>query len=88
MPERAVGGIALILSARLKLSPFTMADADEVFGCISAGTARFMRWEPPTSLAEYRARREAWLKTDDRSVFSFVIRRRDSMECLGIAGVG
>jgi RimJ/RimL family protein N-acetyltransferase len=64
-----------------------MADADEVFACISAVTARFMRWETPTSLAEYRARREAWLKAGDRSVFAFVIRRMDSMECLGIAGI-
>jgi RimJ/RimL family protein N-acetyltransferase len=64
-----------------------MADAEDVFGCISPATARFMRWEPPKSLKEYKALREARLKANEQSVYSFVIRRNDTMECLGIAGV-
>jgi len=64
-----------------------MADAEEVFGCITPATARFMRWEPPKSVNEYKAHREARLQAGDQSVFSFVIRRSDTMECLGIAGL-
>ncbi len=76
-----------IRSARLQLSPFKMADAEEVFECISPATARFMRWEPPKSLEEYKAHRQARLQANDQSVFSFVVRRSDTMECLGIAGL-
>ena len=77
----------LIGSARLQLTPFEMADAEEVFGCITPAIARFMRWEPPNSLREYKAHREARLQAKDRSVYSFVIRRSDTMECLGVAGL-
>jgi RimJ/RimL family protein N-acetyltransferase len=77
----------LIQSARLQLTPFKMADAEEVFKCITPATARFMRWEAPKSLNEYKAHREARLRANDQSVLSFVIRRSDTMECLGIAGL-
>jgi RimJ/RimL family protein N-acetyltransferase len=77
----------LIRSARLQLSPFKMADAEEVFECITPAIARFMRWEPPKSLNEYKANREARSQANDPSVFSFVIRRSDTMECLGMAGL-
>lgn len=77
----------MIRSARLQLTPFKMADAEEVFECITPAIARFMRWEPPKSLNEYKVHREARLRANDPSVFSFVIRRSDTMECLGIAGL-
>jgi RimJ/RimL family protein N-acetyltransferase len=64
-----------------------MADAEEVFRCITPGVARYMRWEPPQSLSEYKARREARLQDDDGSDLSLVVRRNDTMECLGIAGL-
>jgi RimJ/RimL family protein N-acetyltransferase len=64
-----------------------MDDAEEVFGCITPATARFMRWEPAKTLKEYKAHREARLRANDPSIYSFVIRRNDTMECLGIAGV-
>jgi RimJ/RimL family protein N-acetyltransferase len=90
-PETRMFGRAsmqvLIRSARLQLSPFKMADAEEVFECITPAIARFMRWEPPKSLNEYKANREARSQANDPSVFSFVIRRSDTMECLGIAGL-
>lgn len=64
-----------------------MADADEVFGCITPTVARFMAWEPPRSLAEYKARRHAMLWSEGQTNLSLVIRRDDSGECLGIAGL-
>jgi RimJ/RimL family protein N-acetyltransferase len=72
-----------------------MSDADEVFNCITPAITRFMPWEPPQSLSEYKARRERMLlskdqtldQTKDQSKFSFVIRRIDNMECLGLAAL-
>ena len=77
----------LIHSPRSQLSSFTMADAEDVFHCITTTTARFMRWEPPVSLEAYKAQREARLRANDPSVFSFVIRRSDNKECLGLTGL-
>ena len=67
--------------------PFKMEDAEEVFKCVTPAIARFMRWKPPKSLNEYKAHRQARLQANDQSVFSFVIRRSDTMECLGVAGL-
>jgi RimJ/RimL family protein N-acetyltransferase len=68
-----------------------MSDADDVFDCITPAITRFMPWEPPQSLSEYKARRERMLlskdQTKDQSKFSFVIRRLDTTECLGLAAI-
>jgi RimJ/RimL family protein N-acetyltransferase len=64
-----------------------MADAEEVFACITPAVARFMSWEPPKSLIEYKARREARLQAADPTELTFVIRRNDTKECLGIVGL-
>ncbi len=77
----------LIRSSRLRLRQFEMADADEVFGCITPAVARFMTWEPPRSLDEYKARRQAMLRSEDQTDLSLVIRHDNSGECLGIAGL-
>ncbi len=77
----------VIRSARLQFSTFKMADAEEVYACITPGIARFMSWEPPRSFDEYKANRQASLQANHQSVFSFVIRRIDSMECLGVAAL-
>ena len=81
-----VNEMIVILSARLHLSQFQMADAEEVFACITPSITRFMRWDPP-SWSEYVARCEARSQAPDPTTFSFVIRRRDSNECLGMAAV-
>src|ERR1700739_4307061 len=74
----------VIHSPRLLLSQFQITDAEKVFACVSPSIARFMRWEPP-SWSEYIARCEERLRAPER--FSFVIRRRDSKECLGMTAV-
>lgn len=78
--------IIVIQSSRLQLSQFQMTDAEEVFGCITPTITRFMRWEPPT-WSEYVARCEERLRASNPNILSFVIRRRDSHECLGMAGL-
>ncbi len=81
-----VNEMIVIQSPRLQLSQFQMADAEEVFACITPAITRFMRWEPP-SWSEYMARCEERLRAPNPNALSFVIRRRDSNECLGMAGL-
>ena len=44
-----------------------------------------MRWDPPQSLSAYKASRQARLQADDGSTLSLIVRRNDTMECLGVA---
>jgi len=74
----------VIPSQRLQLIQFQIADAQEVFGCITPAIARFMPWEPP-SWSEYVARCEKRVQAPEPNKFSFVIRRLDNRECLGMA---
>src|ERR1700722_20509186 len=76
----------VIQSPRLQFIQFQMTDAEEVFACITPSITKFMRWEPP-SWSEYRARCVERLQAPEPKTFSFVIRRRDSKECLGMAAV-
>jgi RimJ/RimL family protein N-acetyltransferase len=63
-----------------------MMDAQEVFGCITPAIARFMPWEPP-SWSEYVTRCEKRVQAPEPNKFSFVIRRLDNRECLGMASL-
>jgi RimJ/RimL family protein N-acetyltransferase len=74
----------VIESPRLRLSQFQMADAQDVFGCITPAVAQFMPWEPP-SWSKYVTRCENRVQTPEPDKLSFVIRRLDSRECLGMA---
>jgi RimJ/RimL family protein N-acetyltransferase len=76
----------VIESPRLRLSQFQIADAEEVFACITPAITRLMPWEPP-SWSEYMARCEERARAPNPNNLSFVIRRRDSNECLGMAGL-
>jgi RimJ/RimL family protein N-acetyltransferase len=73
-------------SPRLQLSQFQMLDAQDVFGCITPAIAKFMPWEPP-SWSEYVARCEKRVQAPEPNKFSFVIRRLDNRECLGMASL-
>lgn len=74
----------VVQSPRLQLSQFLMSDAREVFACITPGVATFMPWEPP-SWSEYVARCEKRVQFPEPGRVSFVIRRLDNKECLGMA---
>jgi len=74
----------VIQSPRLQLSQFQMKDAQEVFGCITPAIAKFLPWEQP-SWDEYVTRCEKRVQAPEPNKFSFVIRRLDSRECLGMA---
>lgn len=74
----------VLQSRRLQLSQFQIEDAPEVFGCITPAIAKFMPWEPP-SWSEYLTRCERRVEAAEPNKFSFVIRRLDNGECLGMA---
>src|SRR5208282_3018122 len=76
----------VIQSPRLQLSQFQMIDAQEVFACITPAIAKFMPWEPP-SWSEYVTRCEKRVQAPEPNKFSFVIRRLDNTECLGMASL-
>jgi RimJ/RimL family protein N-acetyltransferase len=76
----------VIHSPRLQLSQFQMTDAQEVFACITHPIAKFMPWEPP-SWSEYVTRCEKRVQAPEPDKFSFVIRRLDNRECLGMASL-
>src|SRR5438132_4466939 len=76
----------VIQSPRLQLIQFQMMDAQEVFGCITPAIAKFMPWEPP-SWSEYVTRCERRVQAPEPNKFSFVIRRLDNRECLGMASL-
>jgi len=75
-----------IQSSRLKLSQFQMTDAKDVFACITPSIAKFMPWEPP-SWSEYIERCEKRVQAPEPNNFSFVVRRLEDMECLGMASL-
>src|ERR1700733_16207805 len=74
----------VIQSPRLQLSIIQMKDAQEGFGCITPAIAKFMPWEPPAR-GEYVTRSERRVQAPEANKFSFVIRRLDNAECLGMA---
>ena len=74
----------VIRSQRLQLSQFQMNDAREVFNCITPAIAKFMPWEPP-SWSEYLTRCEKRVQIPEPNKFSFVVRKLDDGECLGMA---
>jgi RimJ/RimL family protein N-acetyltransferase len=74
----------VIRSQRLQLAQFQMIDAQEVFKCITPAVTKFMPWEPP-SWSEYVTRCERRVGSPEPTNFSFVVRRLDNEECLGMA---
>jgi RimJ/RimL family protein N-acetyltransferase len=74
----------VIRSPRLQLSPLQMSDAQEVFRCITPAIAKFMPWGPP-SWSEYLTRCEKRVQTQVPNEFSFVVRKLENGERLGMA---
>ena len=78
---------AIIRSRRLVLRPFEIADATDVFACITPEVTCYMRWDPPVSMTEFRTQREVRMRNEEHSTVSLVIRRTDTEKCLGMAAV-
>jgi RimJ/RimL family protein N-acetyltransferase len=80
-------GSPLITSPRLMLTLFTVADAADVFACITPSITRFLPWEAPASFDDYMRLREQRSAIAGPRDFSFVIRLKDSGECLGMTSL-
>lgn len=74
----------VIHSPRLQLTQFQMTDAHDVFASITPAIAKFMPWEPP-SWSEYVTRCQKRVQAPEPNNFSFVIRRLENREYLGMA---
>lgn len=76
----------VIRSPRLRLSQFALADAPDVFACITPAITAFLPCEPP-SWSEYLGRCERSVQAPEPHVYSFVVRRLDDEQCLGMASL-
>lgn len=73
-----------IETERLLLERCERKDLDEVFGCITPATTRFMAWDPP-SFDEFKGRREGTVPADPTKEVGFELRLRDTQEYIGMA---
>lgn len=73
-------------SQRLQLTRFQMSDARDVFACVTPAITRYLTWDP-LPWEEYLALSEAGIRANDPNQFNFVIRRRDTNECLGMTAL-
>ena len=76
-----------LTTARALLRPFTAADADDAFACLSPGLTRWMAWEPPASTQAFAAIWRVWLETAERGEeLHWVARERETRRFLGLIG--
>lgn len=77
-----------IQTERLRISPFSAADADEAFAAITPSLTRFMAFDPPSSRAAFGAIWRRWLLAiADGSDLTFAIRHRQTGGFIGLAGL-
>lgn len=77
-----------ITSQRLALHPFTAADADEAFACITPTLTRYLSFEPASTPAEFEAVWRGWLREIAAGTdFNFTLRERTSGRFTGLLGL-
>ena len=77
-----------ITSQRLALRPFTAADADEAFACITPTLTRYLSFEPPSAPADFEAVWRGWLREIAAGTdFNFTLRERTSGRFTGLLGL-
>jgi RimJ/RimL family protein N-acetyltransferase len=75
-------------SQRLLLKSFTGDDAREAFQAATPTIARFMSWEPASSLEAFELIWQSWIpKMLAGTDVSLVVRQKPSLEFLGTAGL-
>ncbi|RQH08493.1 GNAT family N-acetyltransferase [Paraburkholderia dinghuensis] len=81
--------IDVIESPRLLLAPFSPADADEAYPCMTPSLTRYMVSEPPASPDEFAASWRAWIEAcADGTEWVFTVREKMNNRFLGLAGLG
>ncbi|MDR5835821.1 GNAT family N-acetyltransferase [Caballeronia sp. LZ034LL] len=70
------------------LQPFSLADADEAYQCITPSLTRYMAWEPPESPDEFAKVWEAWIHAyANETDLVFAVREKHDRRFLGIVGL-
>lgn len=73
---------------RVVLRPFTPADAPEAFACITERLTRYLAWEAPRTIHEFRLVWEGWINAARAgSDLHFVARLSQTDEFLGLLGL-
>lgn len=78
----------VITSGRLALRPFSGADADEAFACITPTLTRYLSFEPAATSADFEAVWRGWLADIATGThFNFTLRERAGGAFLGLLGL-
>lgn len=78
----------VITSGRLALRPFSGADADEAFACITPTLTRYLSFEPAATPADFEAVWRGWLADIATGThFNFTLRERAGGAFLGLLGL-
>lgn len=73
---------------RVILRPFTPADAAEAFACITERLVRYLTWEPPQTIHEFRPVWEGWIEAARAGTdLHFAARLAETDEFLGLLGL-
>ncbi|MDR5758759.1 GNAT family N-acetyltransferase [Caballeronia sp. LZ035] len=78
----------MIESPRLLLTPFSPANADEAYQCITPSLTRYMAWEPPENQDEFAKVWQRWIhaRTNETDLV-FAVREKKGSRFLGIVGL-
>lgn len=80
--------INVIESPRLLLQPFSPADADEAYQCITPSLMRYMVCEPPANPDVFAESWRAWIQScADGTELIFTVRERPNNRFLGLVGL-
>ena len=75
----------VIETQRMILRPFSEEDADEIWPCMTANLARYMRWEPPKNSEDFKQIWKNWpTRQKEGNSCVFIGRMRDDGSLVGL----
>lgn len=78
----------VIESPRLRLQPFSPADADEAYPCITPSLTRYMAFDPPANPDVFAEVWRAWIRScAEGTEVIFTIREKPTNRFLGLVGL-
>ncbi|WP_075655343.1 GNAT family N-acetyltransferase [Pseudochrobactrum sp. B5] len=77
-----------IETTRMILRPFRAEDADEIWPCMTANLARYMRWEPPERAEDFEKIWRKWpMQFAEESNCIFIARKKVDHSFIGLFGM-